>query len=108
MGIGGERDVAKRHAVEMLLTDEEWAAKSDRWIAEKCAVYRIRSWASCGRSCKRLAVRRPRNASVKTARPVSCPERKAVQEPVDPEPRPGGLRQFFSGARRVQGDSQDV
>jgi hypothetical protein len=28
----------KRKAVEMLLADEEWATKSDRWIAEKCLV----------------------------------------------------------------------
>lgn len=28
----------KRRAVSMLLGDEEWRAKSDRWIAEKCAV----------------------------------------------------------------------
>lgn len=28
----------KRRAVEMLLRDEEWAKKSDRWIAEQCGV----------------------------------------------------------------------
>ena len=28
----------KRRAVERLLRDEEWRSKSDRWIAEKCAV----------------------------------------------------------------------
>jgi hypothetical protein len=28
----------KRRAVEMLLRDEEWAKKSDRWIADKCGV----------------------------------------------------------------------
>lgn len=28
----------KRRAVELLLNDEEWAKKSDRWIAEKCGV----------------------------------------------------------------------
>jgi hypothetical protein len=28
----------KRHCVEMVLADEEWAKKSDRWIAEKCGV----------------------------------------------------------------------
>lgn len=28
----------KRRAVETLLRDEEWGAKSDRWIAEKCGV----------------------------------------------------------------------
>lgn len=28
----------KRRAVEMLLRDEEWSAKSDRWIAERCGV----------------------------------------------------------------------
>lgn len=37
----------KRHAVAMLLADREWAAKSDRWIADQCGVhhdlvYRIR------------------------------------------------------------------
>lgn len=29
----------KRRAVAMLLSDEEWAGKSDRWIAEKCGVH---------------------------------------------------------------------
>lgn len=28
----------KRRAVELLLRDEEWSAKSDRWIAETCGV----------------------------------------------------------------------
>lgn len=28
----------KRRAVEMVLRDEEWSARSNRWIAEKCAV----------------------------------------------------------------------
>jgi hypothetical protein len=28
----------KRRAVELLLRDEEWSKKSDRWIAEKCGV----------------------------------------------------------------------
>lgn len=28
----------KRRAVEMVLQDEEWGARSDRWIAEKCGV----------------------------------------------------------------------
>lgn len=28
----------KRRAVELLLDDPEWAKKSDRWIAERCAV----------------------------------------------------------------------
>lgn len=28
----------KQRAVEMLLRDEEWSARSDSWIAEKCAV----------------------------------------------------------------------
>lgn len=28
----------KRRAVEMLLRDEEWGARSDRWIAERCGV----------------------------------------------------------------------
>src|SRR6056297_698154 len=28
----------KRRAVQMLLGDDEWAKKSDRWIAEKCGV----------------------------------------------------------------------
>ena len=29
----------KRRAVEMLLSDEEWSKRSDRWIAEKCGVH---------------------------------------------------------------------
>jgi len=29
----------KRKAVNLLLRDDEWAAKSDRWIAEKCGVH---------------------------------------------------------------------
>lgn len=28
----------KRRAVQLLLTDDEWSKKSDRWIAEKCGV----------------------------------------------------------------------
>ncbi|MBI1900916.1 MAG: ParB N-terminal domain-containing protein [Planctomycetia bacterium] len=28
----------KRHAVKMLLEDREWAKRSDRWIADRCAV----------------------------------------------------------------------
>ena len=28
----------KRRAVMLLLRDEEWAKKSDRWVAEKCGV----------------------------------------------------------------------
>lgn len=36
----GERrsNADKRRAVTLLLKDEEWGAKSDRWIAEKCGV----------------------------------------------------------------------
>jgi len=30
----------KRKAVNLLLRDDEWAAKSDRWIAETCGVGR--------------------------------------------------------------------
>lgn len=32
------RNADKRRAVETLLRDEEWGAKSDRWIAERCGV----------------------------------------------------------------------
>lgn len=28
----------RRRAVELLLRDEEWSKKSDRWIADQCAV----------------------------------------------------------------------
>lgn len=31
----------KRRAVETLLRDEEWGAKSDRWIAEACGVHHV-------------------------------------------------------------------
>lgn len=31
----------KRRAVEMLLADEEWSAKSDRWIAETAGVHHV-------------------------------------------------------------------
>jgi hypothetical protein len=48
----------KRRAVAMLFGDEEWAAKSDRWIAEKCGVHhsfvnRLRNELSLGDSSER-------------------------------------------------------
>jgi hypothetical protein len=58
----------KRQAVAMLLSDEEWAAKSDRWIAERCHV-----------SDKTVAVVR---------REVE-PRKSAVASPSEPPPRLG-------------------
>lgn len=62
----------KRRAVQMLISDDEWAKKSDRWIAEKCGV-----------SDKTVAKLRPPTAEVPQL-PRTGQDGKTRQQPTKP------------------------
>lgn len=73
----------KRRAVELLLADPEWAKKSDRWIAERCAVSNhfvatIRRWSTgnipSSREGKDGKVRNLPTAAVPSAEPDDEPD----------------------------------
>ena len=78
----------KRRAVEVLLRDEEWSKKSDRWIAQKAMVghafvSKLRGQLSTGDSC--LAPREGKDGKVRTMPPRPSPS-SAMKVPGEDEP----------------------
>ena len=123
----------KRRAVETLLLDEEWSAKSDRWIAERCGVSptfvgKLRGEVSTVDTCgvqpptlrdgqdgKRYPPKPTKptpapSAPVVPVEPLEAPPVAPVEvEPPTPPPRPtNGARQQALPAFEVEADPVEV
>ena len=83
----------KRRAVNVLLSDEEWSQKSDRWIAEKACVThpfvtRLRGEATGGNGYH-LPPAAPGPKKGKDGKSYSFPDRKPKSNPpAPPKPEP--------------------
>jgi hypothetical protein len=74
----------KRRAVQKLLADEEWVARSDRWIAEVCKVSHTFVADLRRETTGNVASSTPRAGADGKVRRV--PERKPPAPPTPPEP----------------------
>lgn len=76
----------KRRAVEMLLRDEEWSRKSDRWIAEKCGVDQktVLKWRHELEATEEIPQLDERTGVDGKTRKL--PQRKTATEPAEPAP----------------------
>src|SRR5690606_32244658 len=79
----------KRRCIELLLRDEEWGARSDRWIAKKCGVDNktvaaARARLSPGEEFPQLDERRGQDGK---SYPVAHGRGEPSRPPADPTPR---------------------